>query len=121
MVQPPLPSVLSDTIFTCIFCHNPKSITVKIDKKDMLGHLQCGVCGQKFTMAVTSLSDPIDVYTDWVDACEEAAKAGQEAERRGAAGGDRDRGGASSDEEERAPRKRKEKEKRRNVEDSDDE
>lgn len=47
---------LADTIFTCIFCHNPKSITVKIDKKDMIGHLQCSVCGQRFSVAVNGQS-----------------------------------------------------------------
>lgn len=77
--RPPPPSVLPDTIFTCIFCHNPKSITVKIDKKDMLGHLQCGVCGQKFTMAVTCECYRLGCRFLWrVGGEREAGKSGRE-------------------------------------------
>lgn len=45
----------------------------------------------------TGLSDPIDVYTEWTDACEEAAKQAQHAERE-------ERAAAGSDDERERPR-----------------
>ncbi|CAK9784033.1 Elf1-domain-containing protein [Cutaneotrichosporon oleaginosum] len=62
------------TSFKCLFCHHDNSVTVKIDKAAMFGHLSCKVCGQKFTTPVNNLSAAVDVYCDWVDACEEAQK-----------------------------------------------
>nr|XP_023997910.1 transcription elongation factor 1 homolog [Salvelinus alpinus] len=38
-----------DTQFTCPFCNHEKSCDVKMD-----------------------LSEPVDVYSDWIDACEAA-------------------------------------------------
>ncbi|WWC69340.1 uncharacterized protein I206_103278 [Kwoniella pini CBS 10737] len=59
------------SIFKCLFCNHEKAVTVKIDKQSMFGHLSCKVCGQKYTSPVNNLSVPVDVYCDWVDACEE--------------------------------------------------
>ncbi|WWC60973.1 uncharacterized protein I303_103550 [Kwoniella dejecticola CBS 10117] len=59
------------SVFKCLFCNHEKAVTVKIDKQSMFGHLSCKVCGQKFTSPVNNLSVPVDVYCDWVDACEE--------------------------------------------------
>jgi len=36
------------------------------------GLVLCTICGQKFTSEITHLSEPIDVYSEWIDACEEA-------------------------------------------------
>ncbi|BEI79566.1 hypothetical protein CcaverHIS002_0100950 [Cutaneotrichosporon cavernicola] len=60
------------TTFKCLFCHHDNSVNVKIDKSAMFGHLTCKVCGQKFTTPINNLSAAVDVYCDWVDACEEA-------------------------------------------------
>ena len=40
------------------------------------------MCGQKFQTGINYLSAAVDVYSDWVDACEEVAKnaADEEAE-----------------------------------------
>ncbi|WVW82936.1 hypothetical protein I302_104951 [Kwoniella bestiolae CBS 10118] len=59
------------SVFKCLFCNHEKAVTVKIDKQSMFGHLTCKVCGQRFTSPINSLSVPVDVYCDWVDACEE--------------------------------------------------
>jgi transcription elongation factor Elf1 len=67
-----------------------------MDKKSAVGHLSCKVCGQDFDAsincsyskitdshqkqrkrlmwALTDLSHPVDVYADWIDACDKAAK-----------------------------------------------
>ncbi|WVR05305.1 hypothetical protein IAU60_002319 [Kwoniella sp. DSM 27419] len=60
------------SVFKCLFCNHEKAVTVKIDKATMFGHLTCKVCGQRFTSPINNLAVPVDVYCDWVDACEEA-------------------------------------------------
>lgn len=66
---------------------------VKLDKKMGLADLSCKVCGQKFQTGIncewkfpphfrelTNLNRPkdlsagVDVYSDWVDACDKVAK-----------------------------------------------
>jgi|TARA_B100001540_G_scaffold313271_1_gene335885 transcription elongation factor Elf1 len=34
------------------------------------GLVECTVCGQKYACNITHLSEPIDVYSDWIDECE---------------------------------------------------
>ncbi|CZR59069.1 related to ELF1 Protein required for growth on glycerol mediumTranscription elongation factor, implicated in the maintenance of proper chromatin structure [Phialocephala subalpina] len=65
----PLPSV-----FPCLFCNHEKSVSVKLDKKAGVGQLSCKVCNQQFQCAVNYLSAAVDVYSDWVDACDAVAK-----------------------------------------------
>jgi hypothetical protein len=40
------------TTFACLFCNHENSVSVKLDKKAGVGHLDCRVCGQKFQCAV---------------------------------------------------------------------
>ncbi|KAJ9611960.1 hypothetical protein H2200_003555 [Cladophialophora chaetospira] len=68
------------TTFTCLFCNHEKSIQVKLDKKAGVGNLYCRVCGQKYQTGINYLSAAVDVYSDWVDACEDVAKAAAEEE-----------------------------------------
>ncbi|QMW37419.1 hypothetical protein G4B11_000655 [Aspergillus flavus] len=49
------------TTFACLFCNHENSIVVKLDKKLGLGNL-------------SYLSAAVDVYSDWVDACDAVAK-----------------------------------------------
>ncbi|PYH88500.1 transcription elongation factor 1 [Aspergillus ellipticus CBS 707.79] len=65
----PLPST-----FACLFCNHENSIIVKLDKKLGLGNLSCKVCGQRFQTGINYLSAAVDVYSDWVDACDAVAK-----------------------------------------------
>jgi len=71
------------TTFPCLFCNHEKSVTVKLDKKSGVGHLSCKVCNQQFQCAVNYLSAAVDVYADWVDACDAVAK--EDGEERGGA------------------------------------
>ncbi|CAE6517023.1 unnamed protein product [Rhizoctonia solani] len=61
-----------DTTFNCLFCHHEKSVTCKIDKKEGLGYLSCKICAQHYQCKIHHLSEPIDVYSSWIDACDEA-------------------------------------------------
>ncbi|KAL9093303.1 MAG: hypothetical protein Q9165_004044 [Trypethelium subeluteriae] len=51
-----------------------------MDKKTAVGQLSCKVCGQTFQMAINYLSVPIDVYSEWIDACDAVAKGNAEEE-----------------------------------------
>ncbi|RKF79213.1 Transcription elongation factor 1-like protein, partial [Golovinomyces cichoracearum] len=68
------------TVFPCLFCNHEKSVMVKLDKKSGVGHLHCKVCNQQFQCAVNYLSAAVDVYSDWVDACDAVAKVDGELE-----------------------------------------
>jgi len=61
-----------ETSFQCLFCHHNESVVCKLDKTEGLGQLHCKVCGQRFSCTVNYLSEPIDVYSEWIDASEKA-------------------------------------------------
>ena len=91
--------MFADTTFTCLFCHHDQSVTVKLDRKEGVAQLVCKVCGQSFQSKVNrtwftrtskyykkliptttlDLTEPIDIYSEWIDAADYAAK---EEERR---------------------------------------
>ncbi|EDV23477.1 Transcription elongation factor 1-like protein [Trichoplax sp. H2] len=60
-----------ETQFTCPFCNHEKSCDVKLDHTKNIGLVECRVCGEDFQTKITYLSHPVDVYSDWIDACEE--------------------------------------------------
>ncbi|KIK57804.1 hypothetical protein GYMLUDRAFT_172086 [Collybiopsis luxurians FD-317 M1] len=66
-----------DTSFTCLFCHHEKSVTVRIDRKEGVAQLVCRVCDQRYQSKVNHLTEPIDIYSEWIDAADEAQKMGQ--------------------------------------------
>ncbi|XP_041519802.1 transcription elongation factor 1 homolog [Microtus oregoni] len=59
-----------DTQFTCPFCNHEKSCDVKMNHARKTGVISCAVCLEEFQTRITNLSDPVDVYSDWIDACE---------------------------------------------------
>ncbi|KAG9247889.1 putative transcription elongation factor [Calycina marina] len=93
------------TIFPCLFCNHEKSVSVKLDKKAQVGHLQCKICNQQFQCGINYLSAAVDVYSDWVDACDAVAKEngdkeGEYAPERAPTQGGRPSGGRQMEEEE---------------------
>ncbi|KXL46348.1 hypothetical protein M433DRAFT_58037 [Acidomyces richmondensis BFW] len=64
------------TSFKCVFCSNETSVSVTIDRKNKIGHLSCKQCGQHFdsSSSMGSLMQPVDIYYEWIDACENVAK-----------------------------------------------
>ncbi|BGP17141.1 hypothetical protein JCM10213_005235 [Rhodosporidiobolus nylandii] len=70
-----------DKSFRCVFCAHQGSVTCKMDNKLHVGRLDCKDCGQTFTMDINHLSEPVDVYSAWIDACEEANPAAAPAPR----------------------------------------
>ncbi|OBA22200.1 Elf1-domain-containing protein [Metschnikowia bicuspidata var. bicuspidata NRRL YB-4993] len=63
-----------DISFRCLFCNHEKSVICTMDKRNGIGDLHCKICGQSFQTAINSLSHPVDIYSDWIDACEDLAE-----------------------------------------------
>uniref|UniRef100_U5EZF0 Transcription elongation factor 1 homolog n=1 Tax=Corethrella appendiculata TaxID=1370023 RepID=U5EZF0_9DIPT len=61
-----------DQQFNCPFCNHEKSCEVKMDKSRNSARINCRVCLEDFQTTINFLSEPVDVYNDWVDACETA-------------------------------------------------
>ena len=61
-----------ETQFQCPFCNHENSCDVLMDKTKNIGHISCRICLEDFQAKVNYLSEPIDVYSEWIDACEEA-------------------------------------------------
>ncbi|CAN1180600.1 Transcription elongation factor 1 homolog [Linum perenne] len=58
-----------DTEFDCPFCSNPKSVTCVFHKEDKIAQVRCFVCRESFCTRMSNLTEAIDVYTEWIDAC----------------------------------------------------
>lgn len=58
--------------FTCPFCNHKYACDVQMDKCRNIAKIKCRVCREEFQTRINYLSDPIDVYNEWVDACEAA-------------------------------------------------
>lgn len=43
-----------------------------MDKSRNVGKVYCRVCLESFQTTTSFLSEPVDIYNDWVDACEAA-------------------------------------------------
>ncbi|KAJ1663260.1 hypothetical protein IW140_005355 [Coemansia sp. RSA 1813] len=61
-----------ETAFPCLFCNHEKTIQVTMDKEHKVGNLKCKICGATYQAAIHHLSEAVDVYGEWIDACEEA-------------------------------------------------
>ncbi|XP_052011987.1 transcription elongation factor 1 homolog [Apodemus sylvaticus] len=61
-----------ETEFTCPFCNHEKSCEAKMNHARKIGDISCAVCREEFQTPITHLSEPVDVFSDWVDACEAA-------------------------------------------------
>ncbi|UKK01181.2 hypothetical protein MACK_001994 [Theileria orientalis] len=65
-----------DREFHCNKCQHDKSVSIKIDMRSAVGFLKCRICGVDFSTRITSLDEPIDVYTAWIDDLREKEKQG---------------------------------------------
>jgi len=59
------------TSFDCPFCNHEKSIECKIDRVKGIGSVKCTVCDASYQMMINYLSEPVDVYSEWIDKCEQ--------------------------------------------------
>ncbi|KAI0780826.1 hypothetical protein BD413DRAFT_500417 [Trametes elegans] len=63
-----------ETNFTCLFCHHDKSVSVRIDRKEGVAQLFCKVCDQRYQSKANHLTEPIDIYSEWIDAADAAER-----------------------------------------------
>jgi transcription elongation factor Elf1 len=43
-----------------------------MDRDLMVGEVKCTACGERWSNKIHDLSEAIDVYSEWIDACEAA-------------------------------------------------
>eukprot|EP00345_Euplotes_harpa_P014020 CAMPEP_0168343528 /NCGR_PEP_ID=MMETSP0213-20121227/16158_1 /TAXON_ID=151035 /ORGANISM="Euplotes harpa, Strain FSP1.4" /LENGTH=129 /DNA_ID=CAMNT_0008350863 /DNA_START=8 /DNA_END=397 /DNA_ORIENTATION=+ len=67
-----------DTVFDCPFCNDNKTVEVSIDNSQGVANIKCRVCLAKFQTEIHHLTQPIDVYCEWIDECEKLNKKGPE-------------------------------------------
>ncbi|GMH69831.1 hypothetical protein TrST_g4701 [Triparma strigata] len=58
------------TKFKCPFCNHTDSVECKLNNRSGTGSLSCRVCSAGFEMPVHYLTEPIDIFYEWLDACE---------------------------------------------------
>ena len=63
-----------DTDFTCPFCNHPGAVQCDIFFKARrpFAVASCSVCKETYATKANALTEPIDVYSEWIDSCEEA-------------------------------------------------
>ncbi|CAM9706937.1 unnamed protein product [Ectocarpus sp. 4 AP-2014] len=59
-----------DKVFKCPFCNHDKVVECTMNKKEKTARLLCRMCDVNYEMTINYLTEPIDVYTDWIDECE---------------------------------------------------
>ncbi|KAL8229743.1 hypothetical protein R6Q57_014643 [Mikania cordata] len=76
-----------DTVFSCPFCNHGTSVECRmqvfvhvhyllhlvcaaIDMKNLIGEASCRICQENFSTTITALTEPIDIYSEWIDECE---------------------------------------------------
>ena len=74
-------------IFKCPYCANDGSVEAKLDRQSETGSVTCRVCGESFQARISTLDDPVDVYTAWIDALEASKGAGSRGPGGGSGGG----------------------------------
>jgi transcription elongation factor Elf1 len=60
--------------FKCPFCANEDVVECVMKLREGTGSLNCRICAASFQMPIHHLHEPIDVFSEWLDACEAAEK-----------------------------------------------
>ncbi|MBW0506891.1 hypothetical protein O181_046606 [Austropuccinia psidii MF-1] len=59
-----------DKVFRCLFCQHAGVVHCKLDRQEMVSRIECARCAQHFETKIDHLTEPIDVYSAWIDATE---------------------------------------------------
>ena len=59
-----------DATFNCPFCNSMKTVTATLDMENQSGAVSCNVCNSSYRCDIAPLDEAIDVYSQWIDACE---------------------------------------------------
>ncbi|GBF93378.1 transcription elongation factor [Raphidocelis subcapitata] len=66
------PAPKLDTQFNCPFCNSTKTVTCTMDWESEKGRVECVACHEGFDSPINHLTEAVDIYSDWLDACENA-------------------------------------------------
>ncbi|XP_058006734.1 transcription elongation factor 1 homolog [Hevea brasiliensis] len=69
VVKKPVRVEKLNTVFTCPFCNHPNAVECIIDRKLFVGEAGCRACKASFSTSTTPLTEPIDIYNEWIDEC----------------------------------------------------
>ncbi|TVU12423.1 hypothetical protein EJB05_46067, partial [Eragrostis curvula] len=58
-----------DTVFSCPFCNHAGSVECSIDRKHGIAKTSCFICKEFYATTAHALTEPVDVYSDWIDTC----------------------------------------------------
>ncbi|KAG2609512.1 transcription elongation factor 1 homolog [Panicum virgatum] len=58
-----------DTAFVCPFCGHPDAVGCLIDQH-IFARASCRICQESYATSANALTEPVDVYSEWIDACE---------------------------------------------------
>ena len=56
-------------MFDCPFCGKTDACGVSMDFDHKVGVILCDGCGARYESRIHRLTDPIDVYAEWIDKC----------------------------------------------------
>ena len=59
-----------DSTFNCPFCNSNKSVGADFDYERNIATVSCGICAVTYSTPIDPLTEPVDVYSAWIDACE---------------------------------------------------
>eukprot|EP00938_MAST-03A_sp_MAST-3A-sp1_P002343 g2343.t1 len=65
-------------IFKCPFCAHNKAVQCVMNKKDKIATLKCRICSEEYQGRIHYLSEPIDVYNEWINELNEERDSGSE-------------------------------------------
>ncbi|CAN6214983.1 unnamed protein product [Urochloa humidicola] len=60
----------SQVAFTCPFCNHPNAVACHINLKERFAMASCRNCSDKYFTTANALTEPVDVYSEWIDAYE---------------------------------------------------
>ncbi|CAM0951107.1 unnamed protein product [Alopecurus aequalis] len=62
------PAAKLETSFCCPFCNHSGSV----DLKRLIAVALCFVCQERYATKAHALTEPVDVYSEWIDDCGKA-------------------------------------------------
>jgi transcription elongation factor Elf1 len=61
-----------DKVFPCPICGGHSTVSCKFDRDRGIATVECSECRNKYQVdKITVLDEPVDIYAQWIDACEE--------------------------------------------------
>lgn len=64
-------------VFKCPVCSVENSVEAKLNFKENIGKLECKNCKKSYLTKINYLSEPIDLFSEWLDEIDRAEKAAQ--------------------------------------------